>query len=464
MLPACRVPSAISRAEPSPIAPELAAAAATLQNARDDAQRAYALVASLTTEVGPRLPGSAGDLAAVAWAQRTMLAQGLVNVHTEPVTVPRWERGEARAAILAPFAQPLVLTALGNSVATPAGGLAAEVVEVANLASLARLDDAAVKGRIVFFNQRTLRTRDGSGYGQAVGVRSRGPAAAAKKGAVAALVRSIGTAPHRMPHTGGTWYAKDVPPIPAAALAHADADLLSAQLKTGQPVRVSLLLTPRVDGQAQSHNVVGEVRGREKPEEIVLLGAHLDSWDLGHGAIDDAAGCAIVLEAARRIAALPRPPRRTVRVVLYAAEEIGILGARAYALAHAAELAKHVLAVEADFGGAPVYALSARVAPSAQPQLAAIATLLRPLGVALLDDEAHGGADLNPLLHAGVPVAELQQEGAKYFDVHHTADDTADKVDARELDQAVRAFATFAHAAAELPGDFGRLPPRTPAR
>ena len=420
---------------------------------------ALALARSLTTEVGPRPAGSDADRAAIAWAVRTMRALGLQRVRTEPVRVRRWLRGESSAELVSHGGRALSIAALGGSVATPAEGLTAEVIAVTNLAALQKLPDSAIAGRIVFFHERMRRAKDGAGYGETVGIRSRGPRAAGKKGARAVVIRSVGTGSHGHPHTGGTWYRDGIPKIPAAALSQGDADALLGLLAQG-PVRLRLTLTPRDGGDVETANVIGEVVGSEAPDEIVLLGAHLDSWDLGPGALDDAAGCAIVLEAARRIAALPERPKRTVRVVLFASEETGIVGAKAYGVAHAGELGGHVLATEADFGTGRVYALRTRVAERAMPLVGTLLGLLAPLGISRGANTATGGADLRPLFSAGVPVVTLAQDGTHYFDVHHTAADTVAALDGPALDQAVAAFGALALFAAETRARFGPISPR----
>lgn len=437
---------------------EVAATAAALREQGLADGRAYQLVGSLTAEVGPRLAGTPGDRAAVAWALRTLDELGFDQVRAEPVTVPHWERGEAEGWIVGPDPQPVVLAALGGSVATPEGGLEAEVVGAASLEELEQLAPSAVEGRIAFIHDPMERTRDGSGYGRAVAKRHRGAAVAAGKGARAVLIRSAGTSTHRVAHTGSLRYADGVPPIPAAALSNLDADRLAARLADGGPVRFHLRLTSRHLGEAESANVLGEVPGRERPEEIVLLACHLDSWDLGTGAVDDGAGCAIVMAAARLIRDLPQPPRRSLRVVLYANEEFGLSGARAYAEAHREELARHLVAAESDFGAGPVWRFQTWIAPSAVPAAAEIARLLAPLGIEWGGNQGAFGADLTPLRPFRVPMVSLRQDGSRYFDVHHTADDTLDQVDPGELAQNVAAWAVFAYAAAEWPGDFRPAP------
>ncbi len=424
---------------------------------------ALALARSLTLEVGPRLAGSPGDRRAVEWALRTLRSLGFADVRAEPVVVPHWERGEAAGEILSPHPQPLAVAALGGSVATADSGLEAEVVRAESLAHLAQLAPAAVAGKIVFINGRTERARDAKGYGDTVPQRTRGAIEAAKKGAVAVVIRSVGTDSNRLPHTGTVRYEEGASRIPAAALAAPDADLLDERLRGAAPVRLRLRLTPRQLPDAESANVVGEVPGGARRAEIVLLACHLDSWDLGPGALDDAAGCGIVIEVGRRLLALPRPSRRTVRLVLFANEEFGLSGARAYAAAHAAELGRHLIAAEADLGSDRVWQISSRVAPAALPAFAEIAALLAPLGVAAGDNQANGGADFIPLRPARVPVAALHHDASRYFDYHHTANDTADKLDSAGLDQSVAAYLAFAYAAANTPADFRPAPAWPPA-
>jgi Zn-dependent M28 family amino/carboxypeptidase len=301
-----------------------------------------------------------------------------------------------------------------------------------------------VGGKIVFLSEAMERRRDASSYGEVVPNRGGGASAAAAKGAVALLIRSVGTGAHRFPHTGSLRYAEDVGRIPAAALAVPDAELLARQLASGQPVRFRLRLTARSLGERESANVVGEVRGGSRPDEIVLLACHLDSWDLGTGALDDASGCGIVMAAAKLLAELPRRPARTVRVVLYGNEEFGLSGARAYAAAHADEVPRHVLAVEADLGAGRIWALAGNVAPEGAPVLREALADLAPLGVEWLEAPARGGADLIPLDALRVPVADLRHDATYYFDYHHTADDTLDKVDPADLRQCVAAYAVLA--------------------
>ena len=418
----------------------------------------YELIRSLTTEVGPRLAGTPGDARAVAWALAKLESLGFENVRAEPVTVPRWIRGDARAEIIAPWPQPLVVVALGGSVGTPAGGLEGDVVPVASVDDLKAQPRTRIAGRIVFFTNRMQRSRDGSDYSRTVTARIDGAAAAAALGAVAMVMRPAGTSASRTPHTGSQHYADGVPPIPAFALSNPDADLLEQQLASGRTVRLRLASTSRWDGEAQSANVIGEIRGRSRPEEVVVLGAHLDSWDLGTGAHDDGAGIGIVTAAARLVGEAPQRPKRTLRVVLFANEEFGLSGAKAYAASYRDTIDKHVLAVESDLGAFQPYGLRARTAPDRLPTVRAMQSLLEPLGVTYLGNETGGGADVGRLGELGVPMMYLETDAAPYFDLHHTANDTFDKVDPAMVRLNVAAFAVIAYLAAEADGGFGRLP------
>lgn len=417
---------------------------------------AAAIARSLADEVGPRLAGSPGDARAVTWALARMRAMGFSNVRAEPVIVPHWVRGEGEGEVLEPAVQPVTLAALGGSVATPEGGIEAEVLEVPSLDVLEAAAPERVAGRIVFIRQVMRRTADGSGYGEAVRARTRGPSIAAAKGAVAVIVRSIGTDRSRLPHTGALRYADDAPRIPAAALSVADAELLH-RLGTLGPVRFRLRLSCRAEADAESANVVGEFPGTDRAREIVLLGAHLDAWDLGRGALDDGAGVGIVLESAR-LAAQGDPLRRSVRVVLFANEENGLAGARAYALAHADELANHVVAMEADAGDGRVLEVAFNGGPEAARTFDDLAARLAPLGVRRSAELAWGGADLSSL--TGVPRIGLEQDMSRYFDVHHTANDVPEALDRRALDHAVRVWREVVDTLARSDAPLGRARPR----
>lgn len=442
---------AASPLDRAPLPPESARVASVLRDRVAAGSRASDWVRELTDRAGPRLAGSPGDRAAVAVALDMLKGAGLANVHAEKVTVPVWERVSESGEVTAPVSQQLALTALGGSVATPAGGLEAEVVGVRSFEELEARKDS-VRGRIVFYDVKTERTRDGSGYGKSVAYRALGPSRAAALGATGVLIRSIGTDDNRLPHTGDLYYKEGTPKIPAAALSIPDADLLAHLLSRGGPVRVRFTLECGKRRDAESANVIGEVTGRERPEEIVVLGAHLDSWDLGRGAIDDGAGCGIVIEAARQIGSLPLRPRRTVRVVLFANEENGLAGGKAYAATHAAELARHAAALEADSGTGRPLGLSWNAGPSAEPLFSQITGLLAPLDAGELQEGGEGGVDISQLLLAGVPVVGLLQDHSTYFDFHHTANDTFDKIVPKDLDRATAAAAAAAWCLAEAPG------------
>ena len=444
---------ALSARADSPLPADTRVAVAALAARGTAPTRAVEWVRRLTDEVGPRPSGSPGDRAAIAWGQALLRELGFTEVRAEAVPVKVWERGVETAEVVAPFRQPLVVTALGGSVGTPSEGIAASVVRMESLEALeeaAKADPNAVRGRIVFFARRTMKAGEGPGYGANVPMRTSGAAKAGPHGAVAVLVRSIGTSRSRFAHTGSTRYEEGGPRIPAAAVSNADADLLERLLARG-PVTVRLVLGCRPLPDGTSANVLGEVKGRERPEEIVVLGAHLDSWDLGTGAVDDGAGCAIAIEAARLIAGSPRRPRRTIRVVLFANEESGGAGGRAYAARHAAELPKHAAAFEADSGTGTPLGFSWNAAGTLEPALAAVAELLRPLGAEGLRKGGYGGVDVAPMAPAGVPLFGLRQDSSTYFDVHHTADDTFDKIEPASLDRAAAAMAAMAYAVADLP-------------
>jgi Zn-dependent M28 family amino/carboxypeptidase len=433
------------------------AAAAQLREQAQQGSGAYALVESLTTEIGPRMPGSPADARAVAWAEAKFRALGFDRVWLQPVSFTAWQRHHERAEVMSPFPQQLTIAALGGSVGSN-GPLQAEVVEFADLDALIAAPEGALRGKIAYINKRMTRTRDGSGYGPAVRARSAGASEAAKKGAVALVIRSIGTDRDRLPHTGDMRYAEGVNKIPAAALSNPDADLLSNMLRRGQPVQLRLDIDAGRGETYTSHNVIGEIRGRKQPEEVVVIGGHLDSWDLGTGAIDDAAGVAITMAAGALIGRLERAPRRTIRVIAFANEEQGLFGGRAYAESQKAGIARHQLGAESDFGAGRIYALRAGVSPQAWPAIEKIGEQLAPLGIVTEADKGGPGPDIGPLRDLRAPWAQLAQDGTDYFDWHHTANDTLDKVDAKALDQQAAAYAVLAYLAADANIDFGQSP------
>jgi carboxypeptidase Q len=440
----------------STLPPETARAATEIVKKALAGTKAAEIATSLTDRAGPRLAGSPGDKAAAAWGVETLRALHFANVHTEKAPVRVWKRRSESGEVVLPWPQPLALTALGGSVATPEAGLEADVLEVTSLEDLdARA--AAARGKIVFFDSAMRKSGEMGGYGEAVGVRAHGASRAAGFGALGVLIRSIGTDHDRFPHTGGVDYDAGTPKIPAAALAVPDAEMLTRLGRLG-PVRVRFRLACGDEGMGESANVIGELPGAGKPNEIVLLGGHLDSWDLGRGAIDDAAGCAAAIEGARLAGEASPRPARTIRVILFANEENGQGGAKAYAAAHAAELPAHVAALEADSGSGAPTGLSWLAGPSAETALRALSDVLAPAGAARLEGNGSGGADIGVLRAAGVPLFSVLQDMSHYFDVHHTANDTAMQLEPASLDRLSAAIAAFAYAAASAPEPFERIP------
>ena len=437
--------------------------AAEVAEARDAAlsdTAAYDFIAGLTTEVGARQASTESEARARAWTVERLRAMGFANVRIEPFEMPTWVRGEERAEIVAPFAQSLTLTALGNSGATPAGGLMAEVVGFADLAAFEAADPATYRGRIVYVGHAMRRTQDGSSYGAFGPVRFRGPDVAARRGAAAIVIRSVGTDhDRRNPHTGNTNFGAGVTPIPAAALSNPDADNLERMLaRATAPVQMRLTLTPRNIGQQMSGNVIADIVGSDPAAGMVVIACHLDSWDLGTGAVDDAAGCGIIAAAAQRVAALPGQRRRTIRILMAGAEEVGVWGGRSYGQRHAGDAAgagRHAVALESDFGAGRVWRVDFRLPAAASPLADRIAALLTPLGIARGRDPATGGADIGALAQAGVPLVDLQQDGTRYFDLHHTADDTLAVVDPEEIRQNVAAWTATLAILADAPEALG---------
>lgn len=420
-----------------------------------DSSVGYDIINSLTTEVGPRLAGSEAEARARDWAVAKFKTLGFKNVRIEPFSVDYWERHVESAEIVSPFPQKLHITTLGGSVATKPGGVTGQIVRFASLQALIDAPMAGLAGKIVFVDEYMTRTQDGSGYGVAVRKRSGAANEAGKRGAIAALIRSVGTDQHRFPHTGQMNYAKQIPKVPIAALSAPDADQLQRALLQGE-VEVKLSLEVESLGPRQSGNVIGEIPG--ETDEIVIIGGHLDSWDLGTGAVDDGAGIGITLGAAKMILDLKRKPQRTIRVVMFGSEEVGLVGAKAYAEAYKTELDKHVIGAESDFGGGKIWRFDTRFGKDKLHFAAAIQAVLGPLGIALGDNSASGGPDMGPMRALGMPVATLKQNGWDYFDLHHTANDTFDKIKPEDIAQNVAAYAAFAWMAANLDGHFRASP------
>ena len=411
--------------------------------------QAYRMPAELTA-LGPRLSGSPQAAAAVEWGRQTMLAVGLENVRLQPVTVPHWVRGpvEEAAVIGSPTVgdAPLTVCALGGSVGTPELGVVGEVLEVHNFEQVRALGERA-RGKILFYNRpmdpRHLNTF--GAYGSAVNQRSRGAVEAAKVGAVAVLVRSMTTRRDDVPHTGAMHYSPDVPKIPAAAISTVDADFLSALLKRDGAVRVRLRLSCQTLPDAPSANVIGEIVGSEKPDEVIVLGGHLDSWDKGQGAHDDGAGCVQAIEALRLIKALGLQPRRTIRAVLFMNEENGQRGAKAYAEEVEKHGPKHIAAIESDRGGFTPRGFTVKASSDALTRISRWAYLFEPMDAARIQP-GYGGVDIDPLNRKfGIPVIGLLVDSHRYFDYHHSDNDTFDKVNERELHLGAAAMAILAY-------------------
>ena len=428
---------------------------------------AYRQLAHLTDHIGPRPTGSLQAAAAVDYIAGEMRRLGL-DVRLEEVKVPRWVRGEERCELVAypgqvpGTTQKIVVTALGAfGIATPRDGITAEVVVVSSLAELAALSREKVSGRIVVFNERFDRSMADSGfasdaYSQAVEYRNDGRAAAAKRGAVAVLVRSVGGAEFRIPHTGGTDFFKTAN-IPAAAVTAEDADLI-ARLSAEGPVRLRLLLTSEMLPEIDSYNVIADLKGSEHPEQIVVVSGHLDSWDLGTGAIDDGAGVAIAMAAAHLLQRLHLQPTRTIRVIAWMAEEPGLLGARAYGREHAGDIGNHFAGIETDSGVGHAMGVYVSGDESLLRLFRPIAEVLQSSGAGILRASDETGADLIPLHLRGMPAFSPIQDARKYFDYHHTAADTLDKVDARELRGNVAVVSVLAYALATMTQDLPRKP------
>ena len=427
------------------------ATAATLREQGLADETGWKVVESLTTEIGPRLAGSEADAKAVAWAQAKFKALGFDKVWLEPVTFPKWVRRSEHAAILGAHAQPLTVTALGGS---PAGTVQAEIVRFADLAALEAAPEGSLAGKIAFVDYQMKAARDGSDYRNGGAIRSKGPSAAIRKGAIAFLMRSAGTDNHRVAHTGITRFDEGLTPVPSASLTIPDADQLARLLQRG-PVRVSLALDCGWDGEYTSHNVIGEITGRSLPKEVVVIGGHLDSWDLGTGAIDDGAGIGITMAAGHLIGKLKQAPKRTIRVIAFANEEQGLYGGKAYAEKHLADISRHQIAAESDFGAGRIYAFNTGAPDHARKATEQIAQALAPLGIEYAPGKGSAGPDISPFAAKGLAWAWLAQDGSDYFHLHHNADDTLDKIDPAALAQNVAAYTVFAYLAAEAEGDFG---------
>lgn len=449
------------RAHAAPPLPEAAqpyaeAAARIIAEARKD-DAAWQRLARLCDDIGHRFTGSQNLERAIAWAKAELGKDGQENVRGHGVEVPVWVRGEESLTLLSPREAPLPMLGLGYSPGTPKVGIEAEVLVVVDEADLER-QKARAKGRIVLFNDpmRPFDAVCGTYYGEAVRFRANGARMAAAHGARAVLVRSVTAHSLRTPHTGTQGYSEGIPPIPAAAISTEDADRLARLQARGQTPRVRLRMQAENRAPGRSENVIAELVGREKPDEVVVISGHLDSWDVGQGAHDDGGGVVMAMESLRILRALKLRPRRTIRVVLWTNEENGVAGAKAYAKDHAAELKGHVAAIEADMGAFDPkgYAFQ-HLDPAAErrglKRLRALLSLLRPIG-ADHAEPGFAGVDVYQMRDAGVPLLGQMTDMARYFDIHHTAADTVDKVDPRELADNVAAMAVTAYVLAEMPG------------
>lgn len=413
---------------------------------------AWDIAEGLSTEVGQRMAGTEAEARGRAWAVEHLREYGFSNPRIETYQMPTWVRGEEHARIVSPFPQSFHVTALGRSAATPREGITAEVVGFDSVAALQAAEPGSLDDRIAYVTHHMERTQDGSGYGFAGPARWIAPSLAAERGAIGIVIRSVGTDDHRNPHTGGTNWADGVEPIPAGALSNPDADNLDRMLSTGETITMNLVLTPRDLGQQESGNVLAEVPGSDPDAGMVVVACHLDSWDLGTGAIDDASGCGIVTAAAHRFLERGMRPRRSIRLLWAGAEEVGLFGARAYFEAHRQEF--HALAAESDFGADRVWRVEFDLPDGAEEDAARLTRLLAPLGIPRGSSPATGGADISPLVADGTWVIDLQQDGTRYFDLHHTPDDTLDKVDPVQLRQNVAAWVTMLAVMANSDADF----------
>ena len=433
-------------APPAPVPVDPKVAALRELALRDEI--AFSIVEGITTEVGPRMDGTEAEARARSWAVAKLKTLGFKHVRIEPFALPVWERGAESASVVAPFPQPLRIVGLGNSGATPPGGLTLPIAYFATFNDLQLAPAGSLTGKIAFVSNAMQPTQDGSSYGSEGAARFVGPSVAATKGAAAIVIRSIGTDHGRGPHAGVTDFAPGITPIPAAALSIADAENLERMVKLGKPVVLHLALDDRQVGMRMSGNVGAEVPGTDPAAGTILIGGHLDSWGLGTGAIDDAAGIAITAAAAKLMLDAG-PHRRTIRVVWFGDEETGGFGGIAYAKAHGGE--RHALAAESDFGADRVWRFAASLPESAGAAGDRLAAALAPLGIGRGAGPVHGGTDVEPTLGLGTAGIDLNQSGLRYFDYHHTPEDTLDRIDPEQLRQNVAAWTAMLAIMADAP-------------
>jgi carboxypeptidase Q len=430
-----------------------------LQQAALTSDYAYRQVAHLSNNIGPRLSGSAQAAKAVEYVAGELRTLGC-EVQLEKVMVPHWVRGEETAALVQfpgqaqNTTQKIVLCALGASVATPPNGIEAEVIVVRNFDELKSLPRDKVAGKIVLFNypfdkQMAAEGRGGEAYGEAVVYRSKGPSEAARQGAIACLIRSVGGADYRLPHTGETDYANDAPKIPAGAVTAEDADLIANLVRQGS-VRMKLVLTPQTLPDVESANVIGDIKGSQHPEQVIVVSGHLDSWDLGAGAIDDGAGVAVSMEAANLVKKLHLKPKRTIRVIAWMNEENGLAGSKQYAKDHEKEWMNHFAAMETDGGADHPLGINIKAKPEVKKMFAPVAAILQGSGAGMLSLVEHCGADIEPMEKAGVPAFSPIQDSRFYFNYHHSAADTLDKIVPKNLAENSAVVAVLAYALANM--------------
>ena len=446
---------------PTPVvfSPQVLTELKRLQQAALTSDYAYRQVAHLSNNIGPRLSGSAQAAKAVEYVTGELKALGC-EVHLEKVMVPHWVRGEETAALVQfpgqaqGTTQKIVLCALGASVATPANGIEAEVIVVRNFDELKSLPRDKVAGKIVLFNypfdkKMAAEGHGGEAYGEAVVYRSNGPSAAARQGAIACLIRSVGGADYRLPHTGETDYVNDAPKIPAGAVTAEDADLITELVRQG-PVRLKLVLTPQTLPDVESANVIADIKGSEHPEQVIVVSGHLDSWDLGTGAIDDGAGVAISMETANLVQKLHLKPKRTIRVIAWMNEENGLAGSKQYAKDHEKEWMNHFAVMETDGGADHPLGINIKGKPEVKKMFAPVAAILQESGAGMLSLVEHCGADIGPMEKAGVPAFSPIQDSRFYFNYNHTAADTLDKIVPKELAENSAVVAVLAYALANM--------------
>ena len=438
------------------LAAEPADTAAALRDKALTDATAWTILDDLTTGVGPRQVGSPAMVRAKDWAVKTLTAYGFTNITVEEFAKPSWTRGAESASIVGPYPFKLSILGLGGTVPTPAKGIEAEIVVFRSYAELLAAPVGSLTGKIAVVTQPMTRTQDGAGYGAAGIARRSGASEAARRGAVAYLTRSISTSDSRLPHTGVMRYSDDAPKIPAAALGVPDSELLERLAARG-PVRIKLSLASSTNPANVAWNISGDIVGSEKPEEVIVIGGHLDSWDVGTGAIDDASGIAITTAVGKLIGDLPRHPKRTIRVVMWGSEESGG-SSEAYAAARKDVMGQLVAASESDLGGDRIYALQLPAGAAKHPIHGQLQTLLAPLKVIVSRDPApFGGSDTEGLQEAGVPMFSLRQDASRYFNWHHSEDDTIDKIDPAQFSQNVAAWATVVYMIADSDIDFRAL-------